>query len=83
MAAVLNAVEETKKEKTKVEEALQAVKVLKKSLEMEKTTEVESKKALNALKKDKLDLESRVDTLEAKVKMAEDLLAKERAEKLQ
>lgn len=82
-ASVLNAVEEAKKEKIKAEEALRAVEVLKKALEMAKATEVETKKALNALNKYKHDLESRVDTLEAKLKMAEDLLTWEQAEKKQ
>lgn len=80
-ASVLNAVEEVKKEKAKTTEALQAIKVLKKSLEMGKAVEAASKKALDGLCKDNLDLESQVDTLKAKPKMFEDLLAQEQAEK--
>ena len=53
---------------------MQAVNVLQKSLEMAKAAEVEFKKA-------KRDLEARVDSLEAKVKMFEDLLAREQADK--
>lgn len=81
---------EAKKEKFKADEAMQEINVLQNSLEMSKLTEEEAKKALNAAmvaekesKKAKLDLESRVDTLEAKVKMEEDLLAREQEEKKQ
>ena len=82
-----DAEEEAKKEKANAEEAVRTVEVLQKSLEMAKLTVEEAKKASNVArlaeeetKKAKTDLESRVDCLEAKVKMAEDLLAKERAE---
>ena len=47
---------------------MQAVKVLQKSLEMAKASEEEIKDAYKTLSKDKVELESRVDTLEAKIK---------------
>lgn len=78
---MLNGVEEVKKEKAKTTEALQAIKVLKKSLEMAKAVEAASKKALDCLCKDKLDLESQVDTLKAKPKMFEDLLSQKQTKK--
>lgn len=55
-ASLRTAVEETKKEKSRANEALQAVEILNKSLEMVKTTEKAYKKDLDGLGKDKLDL---------------------------
>ena len=49
--------EEAKKEKSRADEALQAVGILNKFLEMAKMAGVTSRKALDSLCKDKLDLE--------------------------
>lgn len=70
-----DAEEEAKNKKTNVEEAVRAVEVLKKAVEMANFTEEENKKALNAAKlaeeetkKANIDLESRVNYLEARVR---------------
>lgn len=62
-ASLQTAVKEAKKEKSRANEALQAVAVLNKSLKMAKTNEKAYKKALDGLGKDKLDLLAEVDTL--------------------
>lgn len=69
-----SAKEEVKKEKARSDEVVQAVNVVQNSLEMANLAEVEFQKA-------KVDIEARVDSLESKVKMSEDLLARELAEK--
>ena len=76
-ASALEILEKAKTEKSRADEAEQAVNVLKKSLEMAKTDEKDSKMALDGLCKDKLDLQGKVDTLEAELKMVKDLHAKE------
>lgn len=72
-----SAEEEVKKENARANKAMQAVKVLQKSLEMAKAAEEEIKNAYKILSKDKVELEARVDTLEENAKMSEDLLARE------
>ena len=65
------------KEKARAKEAEKAVSVLQKSLEMAKTGEAAAKVALDSLQKDKLDLQAKVDLLEAEKRMSKDLRAQE------
>lgn len=66
-ASALDAAEKAKKEKTRADDAEQVVKVLQKSLEKDKS----------ALQKDKYDLLSKIDLLEAELQMSKDLRAQE------
>ena len=82
--SVLDAVEKTKKETTRADEAELAVKVLQESLRMANIGVSEAKKAIEGLEgdkttlqKEKADLQSKVDLLGSELTMLKDLQAKE------